>query len=47
MMGRLVIDGNSVYELDESCIQRKENEKRRQEDRREKREGRRNRNRWR
>ena len=23
-MGRLIIDGNSVYELDEECIRRKE-----------------------
>lgn len=26
-MGKLVIDGNSVYEIDENCIRRKEKEK--------------------
>ncbi len=25
-MGKLVIDGNSVYEIDEDCIRRKEKE---------------------
>lgn len=24
-MGRLIIDGNRVYELDEACVQRKKN----------------------
>lgn len=24
VMGRLIIDGNSVYEIDEECIRRKE-----------------------
>ena len=27
-MGRLIIDGNSVYELDEECIRRKEEKSR-------------------
>ena len=27
-MGRLIIDGNSVYELDEECIRRKEQKNR-------------------
>ncbi|MEY8517523.1 hypothetical protein AALC25_11440 [Lachnospiraceae bacterium 29-84] len=27
-MGRLVIDGNSVYEIDEECIRQKESQKR-------------------
>lgn len=35
-MGRLVIDGNSIYEIDEACIQRKEMQDKRQEDRRNK-----------
>ncbi len=26
-MGKLIIDGNSVYEIDEECIRRKEKEK--------------------
>ena len=26
-MGKLIIDGNSVYELDEECIRKKEKEK--------------------
>jgi len=25
-MGKLVIDGNSVYEIDEECIRKKENQ---------------------
>ncbi len=32
-MGRLVIDGNSVYEIDEECIRRKEHQEKRQESR--------------
>lgn len=27
-MGKLVIDGNSVYEIDEDCVRRKEKEER-------------------
>lgn len=27
-MGKLIIDGNSVYEVDEECIRKKEREKR-------------------
>ena len=35
-MGRLVIDGNSVYEIDEDCVQRKgEWERQKNNDRRE------------
>lgn len=30
-MGKLVIDGNSVYEIDEECIRRKECRENRQE----------------
>lgn len=26
-MGRLIIDGNSVYEIDEECIRKKEKKK--------------------
>ena len=26
-MGKLIIDGNQVYELDEECIKQKENER--------------------
>lgn len=26
-MGKLIIDGNSVYEIDEECMKRKEKEK--------------------
>jgi hypothetical protein len=26
LMGKLVIDGNCVYEIDEECIRRKENQ---------------------
>ena len=29
-MGRLVIDGNSVYEIDEECIRKREQQERRQ-----------------
>ncbi len=29
-MGRLVIDGNSVYEIDEACIRRKEMQEKQQ-----------------
>lgn len=36
LLGRLVIDGNSVYEIDEACVQRKEQQDKRQEDRRKK-----------
>lgn len=25
-MGKLVVDGNSVYEIDEECIRKKENQ---------------------
>lgn len=31
-MGKLIIDGNSVYEIDEECIRRKEREKREREE---------------
>lgn len=31
-MGRLIIDGNSVYELDEECICKKENRKKEKEE---------------
>ena len=31
-MGRLVIDGNSVYEIDEECLRRRENHEKRQEE---------------
>lgn len=34
-----MIDGNSVYEIDEECIRRKEEQERRQSDRREKKAG--------
>lgn len=27
MMGKLIIDGNQVYELDEECMRQKENER--------------------
>ncbi len=37
-MGRLVIDGNSVYELDEECIRRKEHQEKNQSARQENRE---------
>lgn len=30
-MGKLVIDGNSVYEIDEECIRRRESQQRKQE----------------
>lgn len=33
-MGKLVIDGNSVYEIDEECIRRRESQQRKQEERR-------------
>lgn len=36
LLGRLVIDGNSIYEIDEACIQRKEEQDKNQEDRRNK-----------
>lgn len=36
-MGRLVIDGNSVYEIDEECVRRKENQEKKRESRRGKR----------
>ena len=29
-MGRMVIDGNSVYEIDEACIRRKEMQEKQQ-----------------
>lgn len=34
-VGRLVIDGNSVYEIDEECVRRKERQERNQPDRQE------------
>lgn len=34
-VGRLVIDGNSVYEIDEECIRRKEDQEKRQRNQRE------------
>lgn len=37
-MGRLVIDGNSVYELDEECIRRKEHQEKNPPGRQENRE---------
>ncbi len=41
-MGKLIIDGNSVYEVDEECIRKKEREKReksgRQEEKKERKE---------
>lgn len=37
-MGKLVIDGNSVYELDEGCIRKKHEEERRRNEGREKEE---------
>lgn len=30
-MGRLVIDGNSVYEIDEECMRKKERERKQKE----------------
>ncbi|MCI8859772.1 MAG: hypothetical protein HFI71_09715 [Lachnospiraceae bacterium] len=30
-MGRLVIDGNSVYEIDEECIRKREQQERKKE----------------
>lgn len=35
VMGKLIIEGNSVYEIDEACIQRKERQERKEQDRRE------------
>ena len=32
-MGRLIIDGNSIYEIDEACLKRKEIQKRQKEER--------------
>ena len=37
-VGRLVIDGNSVYEIDEECIRRKEHQERNPKNRQEGRE---------
>lgn len=34
-MGKLVIDGNSVYEIDEDCIRRKEDRDSRQKEKKE------------
>lgn len=31
-MGRLIIDGNSVYEIDEECMRQKEQKERKQEE---------------
>lgn len=31
-MGKLIIDGNSVYEIDEECIRRKEKQKKSKEE---------------
>lgn len=31
-MGKLIIDGNSVYEIDEECIRKKEKNKKEQEE---------------
>lgn len=31
-MGKLIIDGNSVYEVDEECMKRKEQEVRKKEE---------------
>lgn len=30
-MGRLIIDGNSVYEIDEECMREKEQQRRKQQ----------------
>ncbi len=32
-MGRLIIDGNSVYEIDEECIRKREGKKQGKEER--------------
>lgn len=37
-MGKLVIDGNSVYELDEVCIRKKDDEERRHKEKQERKE---------
>ena len=37
-MGKLVIDGNSVYELDEVCIRKKDDEERRHKENQERKE---------
>lgn len=34
-MGRLIIDGNSVYEIDDECIRKKEKERERERIRKE------------
>lgn len=31
-MGKLVIDGNSVYEIDEECLRKRENNEKHQEE---------------
>ena len=31
VMGKLIIEGNSVYEIDEACIQRKERQEKNQQ----------------
>lgn len=31
-MGKLIIDGNSVYEIDEECLRRRENHEEQQEE---------------
>ena len=33
-MGRLIIDGNKVYEIDEKCMERKKEKKNNEENRR-------------
>lgn len=32
-MGKLIIDGNSVYEIDEECIRKKEKQKQKEKER--------------
>lgn len=46
LMGRLIIDGNKVYEIDEKCLEKKRREEydRKREDRDKENQNRRNRN---
>lgn len=32
-MGKLIVDGNSVYEIDEECIRKKEKQKQKEKER--------------
>ncbi|WP_278335660.1 hypothetical protein [Roseburia sp. 499] len=37
-MGKLIVDGNSVYEIDEECIRKKEKQKQKEKEKKEKEE---------